>query len=128
MLQQNMAVVQQVNISCECNHRRGLLYVLRPWAWGRPCRRCQRMMDRNVVVVPTSGAAAVTVNGGMDRTCVSPVVVSTTTRTVNVPQVAGAPQQMDVVTPTQTAIDWQASQEEVPSALPPKYSEMVATN
>ncbi|KRF81406.1 uncharacterized protein [Drosophila virilis] len=115
-----MTVVQQVNISCECYHRRGLLYVLRPWAWGRPCRRCRRMMDRNVVVVPTSGAAAVTVNGGIDRTCVSPVVVSTTTRAVNVPQVAVAPAQM--------AIDWQATQQTFPSALPPKYSEMVATN
>ncbi|EDX15906.1 uncharacterized protein Dsimw501_GD22480 [Drosophila simulans] len=48
-----------ISIQCECYHRRGLLYAARPWAWGRPCRRCCRMMRRNVVVVPTRLAAPV---------------------------------------------------------------------
>ncbi|KAH8271813.1 hypothetical protein KR044_006606, partial [Drosophila immigrans] len=87
-----MAEVQQVNINCECYHRHGPLYVLRPWAWGRPCRRCRRMMDRNVVVVPTSGAA-VAVGPCQQR---SPCVVTTTTQTL-------APQpQVMTVTPAQT--------------------------
>ncbi|XP_034472385.1 uncharacterized protein LOC117780092 [Drosophila innubila] len=112
-----MAEIQQVNIHCECYHRRGLLYVLRPWAWDRPCRRCRCMMDRNVVVVPTSGAA-VSVNPCMTRP--SPVVVTTTSQSM-------APQtQMVTVTPAQTAADWQATQQAYPSTLPPRY-EMVAT-
>ncbi|XP_017088875.3 uncharacterized protein [Drosophila bipectinata] len=43
-----------INVTCECHHRRGLLYVARPWAWGRPCRRCRRMMSRSILVVPTN--------------------------------------------------------------------------
>ncbi|KAM8717028.1 hypothetical protein ACLKA7_003836 [Drosophila subpalustris] len=114
-----MAEIQQVNISCDCYHRRGLLYVLRPWAWDRPCRRCRRMMDRNVVVVPTSGAAV-----AVNTSCMpspSPVVVTTTTQSV-VPQ----PQVM-TVTPAQTTADWSATQQTYPSTLPPKY-DMVAAN
>ncbi|KAI8042711.1 uncharacterized protein LOC128261739 [Drosophila gunungcola] len=62
-----------INLQCECYHRRGLLYVARPWAWGRPCRRCRRMMSRNVVVMPTQVAVpAVTTT-----TTVVPIAVST---------------------------------------------------
>ncbi|XP_030555428.1 uncharacterized protein LOC115758795 [Drosophila novamexicana] len=108
-----MAEIQQVNIQCECYHRHGPLYVLRPWAWGRPCRRCRRMMDRNVVVVPTSGAAAVTVTPAMTSTRRSPVVVSTTT-TQAVPV-----QQQHVVLTQQTSY---------PATLPPTYSETVVVS
>ncbi|XP_020803833.1 uncharacterized protein LOC110180492 [Drosophila serrata] len=45
-----------INVQCECYHRRGLLYAARPWAWGRPCRRCRRMMSRTMMVVPAQVA------------------------------------------------------------------------
>ncbi|XP_017860055.1 PREDICTED: uncharacterized protein LOC108611771 [Drosophila arizonae] len=115
-----MTAVQQVNIQCECYHRRGLLYVVRPWAWGRPCRRCQRSMERNLVVVPTSGPAAVTLNG---RRRGSAVVVTTTS-----PQVVAAPPQLATVTPAQTALDWQNSQQAFPSVLPAKCNDFVIVN
>ncbi|XP_017966513.2 uncharacterized protein LOC108658363 [Drosophila navojoa] len=116
-----MTTVQQVNIQCECYHRRGLLHVVRPWAWGRPCRRCQRAMERNLVVVPTSGPAAVALNG---RRRGSPVVVTTTTS----PQVVAAPQPLATVTPAQTALDWQNSQQAFPSVLPAKCNDFVMVN
>ncbi|XP_023174891.2 uncharacterized protein LOC111602166 [Drosophila hydei] len=119
-----MTVVQQVHIHCECHHRRGLLYVVRPWAWGRPCRRCRRSMARNLVVVPAAGPPAVTLNGSMRRACATPVVVTTTNQAVTVPQ----QQQQVTVTPAQTALDWQSSQEAFPSVLPPKYNNCVAVN
>lgn len=106
-----MAEIQQVNIQCECPHHHGPLFLLKPWAWGRPCRRCERMMERNVVVVPTSGAAGVTVTPGM-RTRASPIVVSTTTtQTVPVQQV----QQVQQVVTTQ-------------QILPPAYNETLIVN
>ncbi|KRG02577.1 uncharacterized protein LOC26527965 [Drosophila mojavensis] len=97
-----MAEVQQVNIQCECPHHHGPLFLLKPWAWGRPCRRCQRMMERNVVVVPTQGAAAVSVTPALTNRS-SPVVVSTTTtQTVPGLQVQQVQQVQQVVTTQQT--------------------------
>ncbi|KAH8412251.1 hypothetical protein KR009_000817 [Drosophila setifemur] len=49
-----------INLQCECYHPRGVLYYANPLAWGRPCRRCRRMMSRNIVVVPTTQVAPVT--------------------------------------------------------------------
>lgn len=114
--------VQQVNIQCECHHRHGPLFLLRPWAWGAPCRRCERMMERsNVVVVPSPPtAAAITVTSSSSRRRRgSPVVITTTTQA---PPPAPLPQQQQVVTvtPAQTAAEWQAAQ------MPPRYEVSVA--
>ncbi|KAH8273678.1 hypothetical protein KR018_008436, partial [Drosophila ironensis] len=85
-----------INIQCECHHRRGLLYVARPWAWGRPCRRCRRMMSRSVIVVPTTATAVA-----------RPVATTTTTQ-------------------LQVQQQQQFQQQQTASALPPKYDQAVA--
>ncbi|KAH8409327.1 hypothetical protein KR222_000232 [Zaprionus bogoriensis] len=108
---QQVQTVQEVNIQCECHHRRGLISLLLPWTWDRPCRRCERMMSRNVVVVPQPGAAGVTVTTGRRRA--SPVVVTTTTQPAPPPQTV-------TVTPAQTAAEWQAANQ------PPRYEAVVA--
>ncbi|XP_017075222.2 uncharacterized protein LOC108110633 [Drosophila eugracilis] len=68
-----------INLQCECYHRRGVLYYANPLAWGRPCRRCRRMMSRNVVVVPTQvGVPVATTNNAVSTTTTFvPVSVST---------------------------------------------------
>lgn len=117
--------VQQVNIECECHHRRGPLALLRPWTWDRPCRRCERMMERsNVVVVspPPSSGAAVTVTSTSShrrRRRASPVVIATTTQAAPpLPPQQQAPQVVSV-TPAQTAAEWQAAHQ------PPRYEVVV---
>lgn len=118
--------VQQVNIQCECHHRHGPLTLLRPWTWDRPCRRCERMMERsNVVVVspPPSSGAAVTVTSTSSgrrqrRRRASPVVIATTTTTQAAPPQQQAPQVVSV-TPAQTAEEWQAAHQ------PPRYEVVV---
>lgn len=119
--------VQQVNIQCECHHRHGPLFLLRPWAWGAPCRRCERMMERsNVVVVPsppTAAAITVTSTSSSRRRRGSPVVITTTTQApppAPIPQQQQQQQQVVTVTPAQTAAEWQAAQ------LPPRYEVSVA--
>ncbi|XP_043662691.1 uncharacterized protein LOC122626480 [Drosophila teissieri] len=92
-----------INVQCECYHRRGLLYYANPWAWGRPCRRCRRMMSRNniVVSVPAGQVAC-------------PAQTTTTT-----------------VMPAQCATHWQVQeqqQSQAMSTLPPKYDQAVAAN
>ncbi|EDV57696.2 uncharacterized protein LOC6541565 [Drosophila erecta] len=90
-----------INVQCECYHRRGLLYYANPLAWGRPCRRCRRMMSRNniVVTVPAGQVAC-------------PVQTTATT-----------------VMPAQCATHWQSQQQsQTMSALPPKYDQAVAAN
>ncbi|XP_032592091.1 uncharacterized protein LOC116805265 [Drosophila grimshawi] len=74
--------VEQINLQYECHHRHGPLFLLQPWAWGGPCRRCERM-QRNVVVVPANGAnGVVTVNS---RVAQPVVMTNTTTTTRSVP-------------------------------------------
>lgn len=120
--------VQQVNIQCECHHRHGPLFLLRPWAWGAPCRRCERMMSGNVVVVPSLqstaavGTAVTVTSSSSRRRRASPVVITTTTQAAPAPfaqQQQRAPQ-VGIVTPAQTASEWQAAQ------LPPRYEVSVA--
>ncbi|XP_016956563.1 uncharacterized protein LOC108029026 [Drosophila biarmipes] len=90
-----------INVQCECYHRRGLLYYANPLAWGRPCRRCRRMMSRNNIVVSVPAGQVAT-----------PVQATATT-----------------VIPAQNATHWQAQQEpQTMSALPPKYDQAVAAN
>ncbi|KAH8249748.1 hypothetical protein KR032_011986 [Drosophila birchii] len=68
-----------VSLECaECHHSRGLLYYANPLAWGRPCRRCRKMMSSNVVVVPTSVQ-------GTPAQVVMPAQTTTTTTTTSVP-------------------------------------------
>ncbi|XP_034099322.1 uncharacterized protein LOC117564586 [Drosophila albomicans] len=109
-----MAEVQQVSIQCECHHRFGIIRMLTaPWALGRPCRRCRRMMERNVIVVPTSGAAVAVAPAPAWR---SPCVVTTTTQTL--PQ----PQPQVIAVPVQTAANVQMpSQQAYPATDPPRY-------
>ncbi|XP_016934055.2 uncharacterized protein [Drosophila suzukii] len=74
--------MSDVNISlqcAECYHRRGVLYYANPLAWGRPCRRCRRMMS-NVVVVPTQMGVPVATHNTANITTTTtfvPVTVST---------------------------------------------------
>ncbi|XP_017110581.1 uncharacterized protein LOC108134694 [Drosophila elegans] len=88
-----------INVQCECYHRRGLLYYANPLAWGRPCRRCRRMMSRNNIVVSVPATQ---------------VQMPNTTTTVM---------------PAQCATNWQAQQQpQMMSSLPPKYDQAVAAN
>ncbi|XP_022230929.2 uncharacterized protein LOC111079900 [Drosophila obscura] len=98
----------QVNVQCECYHRRGLLYFANPLAWGRPCRRCRRMMSRsNIVVVPTPMAVPAATTGP----CCHTTTVVQGTPAANYQQ--------------------QQQQQQYPpmnvSALPPKYDQAVAS-
>ncbi|KAH8412577.1 hypothetical protein KR009_003218, partial [Drosophila setifemur] len=104
-----------INVQCECYHRRGLLYLANPWAWGRPCRRCRRMMSRNIVVVQPQGT---TVNA-VPAQVLMPNQGTTTTTTM--------------VVPAQSANNWQTQQQmyqqqPMVSTLPPKYDQAVIAN
>ncbi|SPP78964.1 Hypothetical predicted protein [Drosophila guanche] len=101
----------QVNVQCECYHRRGLLYFANPLAWGRPCRRCRRMMSRNVVVVPTTIAVPAATSGPCCGRTQTTVVQS-------VPAVNQMQQQQ---------MQQQQYQAMNVSALPPKYDQAVAS-
>ncbi|KAH8262209.1 hypothetical protein KR038_012127 [Drosophila bunnanda] len=76
-----------VNISlecAECHHSRGVLYYANPLAWGRPCRRCRKMMSRSVVVVPTQvqttpAQVAMPVQGTTTTTTTTSVPIRVTT-------------------------------------------------
>ncbi|XP_030384574.1 uncharacterized protein LOC115631866 [Scaptodrosophila lebanonensis] len=104
----------QINVHCECYHRRGLLYLARPWAWGRPCRRCRR--GQNVIVVTPSGAQPhlTTVQAVAPFQMVTP---AQTTRPMPMP--------MSMPPPAYTQQD---AFEVMPSALPPKYNNAVAAH
>ncbi|XP_017046100.1 uncharacterized protein LOC108091419 [Drosophila ficusphila] len=52
----NNASTVNINVQCECYHRRGLFYYANPLAWGRPCRKCRRMLSRNNIVVSVPAA------------------------------------------------------------------------
>ncbi|XP_017075196.2 uncharacterized protein LOC108110609 [Drosophila eugracilis] len=91
-----------INLQCECNHRRTIFYYANPLAWGRPCRRCRRMMARGNIVVTVPAAQV--------------GVPAQTTATAT-------------VMPAQNATHWQNQQgPQTMSALPPKYDQVVAAN
>ncbi|XP_016987959.1 uncharacterized protein LOC108050687 [Drosophila rhopaloa] len=74
-----------INVQCECYHRRGLLYYANPLAWGRPCRRCRRMMSRNNIVVSVPAAQVQTT-----ATTVTPAQCATHWQTQQEPHVMSA--------------------------------------
>ena len=55
-----MATTQyQVELHCECTHRRyGLISMILPWREPRPCRRCRRFMRKPVVTIVAPPAPA----------------------------------------------------------------------
>ncbi|KAH8249747.1 hypothetical protein KR032_011987, partial [Drosophila birchii] len=105
-----------VSVQCECNHRRGLFYYSNPWAWGRPCRRCRRMMSRGIVVMPQ-----VTVPAQTMTTTVTPAQNNWQMQQ-QMQQPMQQPMQQQMPMPMQQPMP------QMISALPPKYDQAVAAN
>ncbi|KAH8282988.1 hypothetical protein KR054_011402 [Drosophila jambulina] len=103
-----------INVQCECYHRRGLFYYANPLAWGRPCRRCRRMMARGIVVMPQVAMPVQTTT-----TTVTPAQCATSWQ-MQQPMQQPMQQQMPMPMPMQ--------EPQLMSALPPKYDQVVAAN
>ncbi|XP_017038382.1 trinucleotide repeat-containing gene 6A protein [Drosophila kikkawai] len=109
-----------INVQCECYHRRGLFYYANPLAWGRPCRRCRRMMARGIVVVPQVATPVQT-----STTTVMPAQCATNWQMQQQQMQQPMNQQMQQ---QPMPMPMQMQQPQVMSALPPKYDQVVAAN